>query len=278
MTGGTDNRTRMDENHTNRLERMIDAADAHLRQGRYVRAQESFQRARAMVDTLLAAQAGIIVADARENGEAEAGSARPLVGLAKLGDLLLRMLGRTHLAANVAVGLRERSLRDDLAPWATTGENVDDLLRGEFEALREGARLNPDHAEMHYRLGLVARAIGDLQTAEQAFTRVVQLNPHHLLSASRLAATLLQREKKEAVMPLLAVAFAVPAETLKRYEGLAEAASDRPAFERAVVRLCHDLGGRANGKSVRANLAFALGEVGLLDEERAAWREVASAS
>jgi tetratricopeptide (TPR) repeat protein len=278
MAGGADTLpgTRMDENQTNRLERLIDVADAHLRQGRYVRAQESFQQARAMVDTLLAAQAGIVVANAREKGEADAGSARPLVGLAKLGDLLLRMLGRTHLAANVAVGLRERSLRDDLAAWATTGEDVHELLRTEFETMREGVRLNPDHAEMHYRLGLVARAIGDLETAERAFRRVVQLHPHHLLSASRLAATLLQREKTEAVMPLLAVAFAVPAETLKRYEGLAEAAGDRPAFERAVVRLCHDVGGKSNCRSVRANLAFALGELGLLDEERAAWREMVS--
>ena len=259
------------------LERMIDAADEHLRQGRYVRALELFQKARTGVDTLLAANGGMILADARVDRDGAAERARPLIALAKLGDLLLRMLARTHLASNVAIGLRQRDLRADLAPWATRGEDVDGLLEGELEMLRAEVEKQPDHAEMHYRLGLVARAAGELEVAERAFTRVVQLQPHHVLSATRLAATLLQLGKTEAVMGLLAVAFAVPAETLERYDGLAAAAGsgERGMFDRAVMRLCHDLGKENGSGTVRANLAFALGELGLLDEERAAWREAA---
>ncbi len=131
---------------------------------------------------------------------------------------------------------------------------------------------------MHYRLGLVARAIGDCKAAERAFARVIQLHPHHVLSAARLAATLLQADRPEAVMPLLAVAFAIPQQTLTNYEQLASTVSDGRSFDRAVARLCQDLGEHANHSTVRANLAFALGELGLLDEEHAAWREAAPAA
>ncbi len=131
------------EGDTTRLERLIDSADQDLRQGRYVRAMGLFQQARTLVDTLLSAHAGMIVADARVAGRQTPESAKPLVALANLGDLLLRMLARTHLAANVAAGLRERSLREDLATWATTGTDVDELLRSEFVLLAESAKQNP---------------------------------------------------------------------------------------------------------------------------------------
>jgi tetratricopeptide (TPR) repeat protein len=276
--------------NTTRLEQLIDSADEHLRQGRYIRATELFQHARTLLDTLLSAQAGMIVADARLSGSSnpDSAAATPLVALANLGDLLLRMLARTHLASNLAAGLRERSLRDDLAPWATTGADVDELLRSECALLLESTKQNPDHAEMQYRLGLVARALGDRTTARRAFTRVLQLHPHHILSAARLAATLLQTDQPEAVMPLLAIAFTIPAPTLRNYQQLATTVANSRTFDRAVDRLCHDLTTNAstttnNGlrptpptpATLRANLAFALAELGLLDEQHATWREPA---
>ncbi|MGN6367757.1 MAG: hypothetical protein ACTHN5_05810 [Phycisphaerae bacterium] len=263
---------------TTRLENLIDSGDACLRKGRYVRAIELFQQARTLLDTLISAHAGMIVADARMTGHHAPEAARPLLALVNLGDLLLRMLARAQLASNVAAGLKERALRDDLAPWATTGADVDELLRSEFALMLQSAKQHPDHAELHYRLGLVARAIGERKAAEQAFTRVVQLHPHHILSAARLAATLLQTNQPEAVMPLLAIAFSVPPQTLQNYQHLAGTISDGRSFDRAVARLCHDLGDHPSPAVVRANLAFALGELGLLDEERAAWRETAPAA
>ncbi len=193
--------------------------------------------------------------------------------LAKLGDLLLRMLARTHLAANVARGLRSRDLREDLAPWATTSHSVDQLLEGEYEPLRKNTAAHAGHAESNYRLGLVARALGHLDEAAAAFTKVLNVHPHHVLSAGLLAATLVQLGRGEAAMPLLAVAFAVPAQTLERYHNLALASQDRAGFDRAVEHLCRDVGAEGGRAVVKANLAFALNEMSLLDDERAAWRE-----
>jgi tetratricopeptide (TPR) repeat protein len=263
------------------LENLMDAADDHLRKSRYVRAAELLQSARTSVDTLLSAQAGLAVATARMTGST-ACAPGSIVPLAKLGDLLLRMLARTHLASNLAVSLRRRSLRHDLAPWATGAGSIELLLDAEFRQLQAGAKNHPCHAELHYRLGLVARTLGQPEVAVQAFTRVLSLHAHHVPSAARLAATCMQLGQDEPVLPVLAVAFAVPGNMLQQYAALADAAQSR-SFDKAAERLAGRAEGPANllrpgtyagsAVAVKANLAFALSELGLLDPVRAEWRE-----
>jgi tetratricopeptide (TPR) repeat protein len=257
------------------LEKLIDAADGHLRQSRYVLAAAFLQRARTSVDTLLAGHAGLAVANARLAGST-AVAPGSLVPLAKLGDLILRMLARTHLACNLADSLRRRQLRHDLAPWATTGGSIENLLQEEFEQLQIAAKQHRSHAELHYRLGLVARTLGRNDAAVAAFSRVLSLHPHHVASAVRLAATHLQLRQKGPVFPLLAVAFAAPPNVLQQYANLADAAQSR-AFDRTADFLSQKLDEPAARSqadvTVKANLAFALGELGLLDSARAEWRE-----
>jgi hypothetical protein len=65
-------------------------------------------------------------------------------------------------------------------------------------------------------------------------------------------------------------AFAVSATTLKLFGQFAAAKEDGERFDRAAA-----LGG--GGVVGRANLAFALGEVALLDAGRAEWREMVPA-
>ena len=260
------------------LEQTMDCADEHLRKSRYIRAQDLLQRARGTVDTLLSAHAGLAVATARMTGTT-ACAPGSILPLAKLGDLLLRMLARTHLASNLAESLRQRSLRYDLAPWATSGSAIEQLLTAEFEQLCKSAQAHRSHAELHYRLGLVARTLGKLPEAARAFARVLAMHPHHVPSAARLAATYLQLGKKPAVFPLLAIAFAVPPNILQQYAALAVAAQGG-AFDNAADRLSRNLDepGRPDTRpTVKANLAFALSELGLLDSSRAQWRELVPA-
>jgi tetratricopeptide (TPR) repeat protein len=259
------------------LEALMETADEQLKKSRYVRAADLLQRARGAVDMLLAAHAGLAVATARLSGST-ACAPGSIVPLAKLGDILLRMLARTHLASNLAKSLRQRRLRHDLAPWATSSSSISNLLLAEFEQLQAATVQRRCHAELHYRLGLVARTLGESQVAVKAFSRVLSLHPHHIPSAGRLAATYLQLGQKEPVFPLLAVAFAVPPNILQQYAGLADAAQSR-SFDGAAERLSRHLdeatvgGGDEARTTVKANLAFALGELGLLDAVRAEWRE-----
>lgn len=254
------------------LQRLAALAAKNLRARHYPRAVTLFERALVHVDVLLATTAGRIVSTARRTRHPAPAQAEPLVALARLGDALLRSLSRAHLAENLAESLRQRSSRDDLALWATGAESVQRLLQMQFNDLHAASREHPSTIELHYRTGLVARALGRLEEARQAFARVLRLHPHHLGAAARLAATGLELEQLDQVMPVLAVALAVPDDLLNRYRALGQAAENPAHFDQAVEALIARSGPTADPASIRANLAFALSELGLLDAAHAHWR------
>jgi tetratricopeptide (TPR) repeat protein len=215
----------------------------------------------------------LIVATARRTNRALPRSAEPLIPLARLGDALLRALARAHLADNFADSLRKRSLRDDLALWAVGAASVEQLLEMQYTQLQAEARRHPANIELHYRTGLIARSLGKMEEAEQAFGRVLRLHPHHLGAASRMAATSLELEHIEKVLPVLGVAFAVPVELIARYRLLARVAGEPSHFDQTVELLVQQLGNSADPAAVRANLALALAELGMLDARHETWRD-----
>lgn len=257
----------------NALDRLIASADRELAQSHFARAIDTLQNAMETVETLLAANAGLIVSDSRMRHVKGAAAAESLIPLAELGDLLLRMFARANLASNLAASLRKRHLRDDLALWAAGRGNVDELLTRQFEQLRAESQLHPSHVDLFYRMGFLARTLGRMEDAAAAFSRVLILHPHHLVAAALFAATNLQLKRDDAVMPMLAMSLAVGPETLARYLKIAEAAADLGEFDRTVEKLvAASASPHTEGKSIRANLAMALSELGLLDSAHGPWR------
>ncbi|HVX85733.1 MAG TPA: hypothetical protein VH253_13205 [Phycisphaerae bacterium] len=249
------------------LENMIAAGEDALRRGNCGRAITLLSSARGLVDELLGAEAGLCVAEARIASHMRAGRVERLVPLARLGDTLLKAEARARLARSVGA-LKTANDRADVA-WAVGAGRVTALLEGEFDTLSHACRRLRGHAEVHLRLGLVARALGHADAAAWALGEVLAVHPHHVSTAARLGATLVERGADSArVLGILAVAFAVPADTIRRYAELADAARD-PAFDQRVERFAAG----SEGPVARANLAFALAELGLLEGPRAAWRE-----
>jgi hypothetical protein len=101
----------------------------------------------------------------------------------------------------------------------------------------------------------------------------LRLHPHHFGAAARLAATCLELGETAQVMPVLAVALAMPAELLAHYRALAHAAENPARFDRTVEKLIAESGPAADPAALRANLALALSELGLLDRAHAHWRD-----
>jgi tetratricopeptide (TPR) repeat protein len=273
LSGFTAALDRMGDAPLDSLERLLDSACDLLFCNRCAAASGLLQTARGSIDVLLSAHAGVGIAAARLATPASS-LLTPLVSLANLSDLLLRALARTRLVGNVALSLKKRSLRQDLAPWAASPRSIDNLLAAEHRQLETAVRLHPQHAELHYRLGLVARTRHMLPEAAAAFGRVLRLHPHHFPSATRLAATQLQLGESAAAFPLLAVAFAVPPQILQQYAALARAA-ESPAFDQSAGRFAQLAD--PDPSAVKANLAFALGELGLLNPARSRWREAVPA-
>jgi hypothetical protein len=261
------------------VEHLLSQADAFLRRSRYVRAADLLQRARSLLEVLLSAQAGMVIVESRLSGTTRVPlrlfGARALIPLTKLSDLTLRLLARTHLATHLAASLRERRLREDLAPWATTAQSIDSLLECEFQRLDQAARSAPGHAEWQYRLGLMSRVTHRPEAAERAFARTLDIFPHHVPSAVRLAAA--QAQSPENAAAILERAFLVPVETLRNLGELGQAAVETIAFDRAVDGFCNAWPDGPARATSRANLAFALSELAALDPVRAAWREAVPA-
>jgi tetratricopeptide (TPR) repeat protein len=259
------------------IEQLLSRAYEALRRGRYVRVSEILLQARVLLDVLLAAHCGLLLNDARESGTDGLAEhvLSSLLPLAKLSDITLRLLARAHLATHLSRSLKERQLREDLAPWAISAPSIDKLLEAEYQRLSAGAREHPGHAEIHYRLGLAARAAGHLEAAAKAFTRTLALHPHHVPSAARLVTTELQLNRALS-LETLEKSFFIPVATLQTFGAFAHAASSPAGFDRAADRLCLLAPDDTAATAARANLAFALSELALLDPARESWREVAA--
>ncbi len=264
----------------NFIEQLLSHAAGYLRRGRFVRAAELLEQARAILDVLLSAHAGLAIAEAHgDDAGAHPGIGQvesAMVHLARLSDLCLRLLARTHLATHVSEALRERRLREDLASWAITAPCVNGLLEAECDRLSVAAVLEPDHAELHYRLGLVARAAHRLDIAAGAFRQTLRIHPHHVASAARLAATLRQLQTPADDLAILRKALDVRPETLRQFAAFADIAGHPAAFDRAADLICIGQPDPKARMAARSNLAFALSELTLLDPARAAWREPAA--
>jgi len=246
-----------DDEHTS-VEELVGEATTRLHAGRYVRATELLVRARAILQVVMAAEAGLLLAQEEPLDR--------LANLAHLEDLTLRMLARTQLARQTAAALDARQLRSDLAPWATSARGVEELLTSEQHRLAALVATEPEHAEWNYRLGLIARAAGNYEGAAAGFEGVLAVHPHHVSSAIGLA-VIRERLGKPGGRKILERAFRVPAETMQLFAGLARACGDTNAFDRLAEITC------GTDPTFRGNMALALSEMGVLDVSRECWRE-----
>jgi tetratricopeptide (TPR) repeat protein len=246
---------------------------SQLARGRFVRANGLFEDAMNLVDTLLVTYGQWVLAQANaEGGALPAHLAETLISLAQLSDVVLQYLARTKLAGNLADVLRERQLRHDLATWATGGQEVRKLLQVEITRLRELSMQYPNHADLQYRLALCSRATGDLEAAARAFGRTLAVEPHHANCAARLAATLLQLKRPDEVLPLLRQSFGLARRDAERYYAVGVASTNAAKFDRAVQALARDLGVKFEQQNCKANLAMALGLMGIQDSQKDQWR------
>jgi tetratricopeptide (TPR) repeat protein len=256
------------------IEMLLDQGATLLKAGRYVRARETLEKALATVDLVMGGQAGWVVAETASRADADSAAAlvETLVPLVQMSDMLLRLLARTCLASHLAEALRQRQLREDLAVWASGAEEINDLLRAERQRIERAAADHTEHAELHYHLGLVCRALGDLPAAEAAFRRVLAVCPNYTRAVVRLAVTLRQSGRAAQAPAVLAKGFAVSDATLDHYYQLGLATTDARRFDSAVEVMTQGID-PARRPDAKANLALALAQLGLLDDTRREWKE-----
>ena len=249
-----------DEQQTS-VGQLVEQATVLLRRGRYARAQRSLAHGRVILDRVMAAEAGLILAQDEP--------LERLAALVRLSDLTLRQLARIHLAKHVAAAMEPQRLPTDLAPWATTANSVQNLLQSEQRRLTRLVAQTPSHAHWHFRLGVTARAANDHETAAAAFQQVLAIYPHHMSAAIGLAVTH-ERLGRPGDRQVLLRALRVPAETIRLFADFARTTADSRTFNQEAEKT---YAAETHGAAVRGNLAMALSEMGLLDATRECWRE-----
>ena len=244
------------------LSRFLKRGHHYLHEGNYTQAQQMYDRALRLTDTLLTAHSLWFIAE--HDPLLTEPIQEALIQWANLGDQLLHCLAKTTLAENLADVLRQRHLRADLASWATGSDEITHLLTLERDRLTVLAHSHPNHAEMHYRLGMLARALDDFPAAIKAFRQVLKIQPHHAATSVRLAATLLQQNQTRPARRVLEQMHTLPPATLRQYHALAlAAATDAPRFEKTIAHLEQQPQHRHS--DLRANLTFVLTAMGAKD-------------
>ncbi len=253
----------------NKLERDIQDGAAALRTARYVRAQGYFEKAMYKIELALGTHItwhAALQKQARQAMQIQQVE-QSIQSLAALTDTLLKYSARTRLAANLAHELRKKNLRDDLATWATGTHDIDLLLQAEYQRLSQLLNQHWNHAELRYRMGLLAHVTGRPDAAMRHWQSVLKIHPHHMPTVARIAALMISQQKNPADM--IAHATHVTPNEIEQHYQLAMRAQNKVSFEQSLAALEN---GDFMASDGRANIAFSLSVMGLLDEEYCEWK------
>jgi len=244
-----------------------------LRRGRFLRAAEWFNKSVEINDRLLTAYVGLGIAQ-HESGQLDqsnetfelAASVEPNSSLlfAETAKLQLRVEASRQANAYLA----DSSAGEAGQPRTSA---VDRLLDEQIE--RHVAVLNrrPNHADLHYRLGLLLRQRGDIEAAIGSFRRAVAINPSYVKAQVKLGLALREAGHiEEAVATLKRAVEDQPGDVELHYQ-LGLMFADRNHFALALEQFEEARRHDSENIDLDANIALALQNLGLLDRAAVAW-------
>ncbi len=250
------------------LEATVKLGTQHMRQGRLVDAAVTFNRAVELNDRLIGAFAGLGVAQHACGRTQEAQTSFDLAaGLEPSSTLLYSEAARLQLQS-------ERAERDPDALVADDGPAPDEALLLD-EALRrhEQALLQyPNHADLHYRYGLLLRQRGRHAEAIQALRNAVTINPNYSKALIKLGIALKESGDVDDAVQAFQQAVRLNQKFVDLHYQLGLLFAQRSQFDLAIEEFEHAVAGSPANPEFRAHLALALQNLGLIDRAAAAWQ------
>jgi Tfp pilus assembly protein PilF len=125
-------------------------------------------------------------------------------GHAIVAGRLLSLLERQDRFGEAAELLRRFPESADLPNRRrTAAAEHDRLTREALPLFQQAVAMNPESVEVHWGLATAAHWVGDLQTAEREYRRVIELSPNHGMALNNLAWILCQdRREPQQALPL----------------------------------------------------------------------------
>jgi tetratricopeptide (TPR) repeat protein len=270
------------------LEANVKLGTQHLRAGRYEEAARWFSFGLEINDRLLSAYVGIGVAQHLAGRKDEAlASIEMARNIEPNSTLLFSEVARMHLKAaaghqaNRFLSFADESPAETGSTTETAGEakalgaTAGDLLSQQIERLREAISQNPNHADLHYRLGLLLKNRGQIEDAINAFREAVTINPTYMKAQVKLGLALAENDQTDEAIEVLKRATELQPEYADLHYQLGLLFAQRHQFEMSVEHQEQAVKSNPRNVAFQANLALALQNMGLIDRANASWRIVA---
>ena len=259
------------------LEANVKLGTQHLRAARYEEAARSFSRALEINDRLLSAYVGIGVSQQAQGRTEEALASLEMArNIEPNSTLLFTEVARMQLKAAagaesekyLTAGLEQPDDAFEDSPHAT------DLISQQIQRLRRTIQQRPNHADLHYRLGLLLRNRGQIEEAIDAFGQAVAINPCYMKALIKLGLALKEVGRTDEAIEIFKQATEVHGEYADLHYQLGLLFAQRYQFEMAIEQYEAAVGGNPQNIDFQANLALALQNIGLVDRANATWQIV----
>ncbi len=264
--------------HPDSIEAHIRIGSLHLRNGDYAEACDAFSRAAELNDRIVNAYVGLGVAQqALGKGDEALASFEMAAAVEPNSTLLFSETARLQFAVAAA----EQSKRY-LSPAAVTAHSerppsrrIVSLFGGQVARLRKALREHPHHADLHYRLGLLLRQVGDLEGAIECYRKAVRINPQYAKAQVKLGLALREAGRPDEALRVFEEAIKIDRESIDLHYELGLIFADRGQFDQALGRFESAASAEPGNRDYVAHLALALQNMGLVDRAAATWQTLA---
>ncbi|MBU0640507.1 MAG: tetratricopeptide repeat protein [Planctomycetes bacterium] len=256
------------------LEATVKLGTQHLRQRRLVDAAHAFNRAVELNDRLITAFVGLGVSQDAAGREHEAQATFDLAAsLEPNSTLLFSETARLQLQNEAERNRPELDLTD---ADTIDGLGNDELLADALRRHRQALLRTPNHADLHYRHGLLLRQLGEFEEAIQAFRDAVAINPNYAKALIKLGICLKESGETDEAIEVFRRALTLDSSFVDVHYQLGLLFAQRNRFDLAAEEFELAVAGNMDSVSFRANLALALQNIGMVDRAASTWRSICS--
>lgn len=253
------------------LEALVKSGAVAVRLAEYQSACQYFSQAIDVNDSLLTAYVGLAVAQQQLGRGDEALAALEMAaGIEPNTAALFGEVARLQLD----VAINEEIDKQFALPDEPHESPDDEAMDRHVGLMAKTVESRPNHADLHYRYGLMLRARGDLEAGAEQFEIAVEINPTYVKALIKLGLTYRQLGRNTDAISLLRRSVSLEPEYADLHYQLGLTYADVGKFGHAVESYEEALHQRGKNPELYANMALALEQMGLLEKSNSLWKEI----
>jgi tetratricopeptide (TPR) repeat protein len=146
-----------------------------------------------------------------------------------------------------------------------------DLIEAVIAAHKHQIAHRPQNPDLHYRLGILFLAVGEIADAINAFQAALEINPIYHRARSKLAICLFETDQMSAALKQMTGPDCLDKDTLELHYKTALLYCDRVKFASSLMNLERCMHNNFTSADPTVNIAIVLQNLGLLDRVTAMW-------